>query len=149
FARKFLPGKNPIGQAFQQDNQGGDTVVRYRIVGLVKDSKYGELREDFSPIVFLAQGQEEKPRHLTSIVVRSGLPLATLLPSLTSAVAGVSPDISVVFRPFRDILRNGLLRERLMASLSAFFGLLAAILAMVGLYGIVSFLVVRRRNEIG
>ncbi len=84
-----------------------------------------------------------------AIVVRSELPLATLLPSLTSAFAGVSPEISVTFRPFRDILRDGLLRERLMASLSAFFGFLAAVLAMVGLYGVVSFMVVRRRNEIG
>ena len=82
-------------------------------------------------------------------MVRSDLPLSALLPSLTSAITGVSPEISVTFRPFRDILRDGLLRERLMASLSAFFGFLAALLAMVGLYGVVSFMVVRRRNEIG
>ena len=61
----------------------------------------------------------------------------------------MSPEIDLEFRPFSDILRDGLLRERLMASLSAFFGFLAALLAMVGLYGVVSFMVVRRRNEIG
>ena len=83
------------------------------------------------------------------MVVRSELPLSTLLPSITSAVADASPEISVTFRAFRDILRDGLVRERVMASLSAFFGFLAAILAMVGLYGIVSFMAVRRRNEIG
>jgi ABC-type antimicrobial peptide transport system permease subunit len=93
--------------------------------------------------------QDEQSRHGIAIVVRSDLPLVTLRPSLTAAITGASPDISVTFRPFRDIVHDGLLRERLMANLSAFFGLLAAVLAMVGLYGVVSFMVVRRRNEIG
>ena len=146
FARKYLPGANPIGRSFQI---GDEAAQRYRIVGLVRDTKYGELREDFSPIVYLPDTQEEGPRYSTSIVVRSDLPLSSLLPSLTSAITGVSPEISITFRPFRDIVRDGLLKERLMASLSAFFGLLAALLAMIGLYGVVSFMVVRRRNEIG
>ena len=150
FARTFLPGQNPIGRAVQIEQEAMSGVVqRFRIVGVVKDTKYGDLREDFSPIVYLPMGQDEQARHGMAILVRSDLPLATLLPSLTSAIAGVSPDISMTFQPFREILRDGLTRERLMASLSAFFGFLAAILAMVGLYGVVSFMVVRRRNEIG
>jgi len=149
FSRKFLNGASPVGRTLQIDNQGGDTVERFQIIGLVRDTKYGELREEFTPIVFLSDVQDDRIRPWTSIVVRSDLPLSTLLPSLTSAFAGVSPEISVTFRPFRDILRDGLLRERLMASLSAFFGFLAAILAMIGLYGVVSFMVARRRNEIG
>jgi putative ABC transport system permease protein len=150
FARTLLPGQNPVGRVVQVDEEAGSgRVGRYRIVGLVRDTKYGELREDFAPIVFLPMAQDEQSRHGIAIVVRSDLPLATLRASLTAAITGVSPDISVTFRPFRNIVRDGLLRERLMASLSTFFGLLAAILAMVGLYGVVSFMVVRRRNEIG
>ncbi|HEY1435696.1 MAG TPA: FtsX-like permease family protein, partial [Thermoanaerobaculia bacterium] len=149
FARKFLQGANPVGRAFQLDNQGGDTIEHFRIVGLVRDSKYESLREDFFPIVFLAQAQDPEPRGWTSIVARSDLPLAALRASLTTAINGVSPEIDLTFRSFRDILHDGLVRERLMATLSAFFGLLAAILAMVGLYGVVSFMVLRRRNEIG
>ena len=133
----------------QVDDEAGSGARRYRIVGLVQDTKYSELREDFFPIVFLPMAQDPEPRHGFAIVVRSDLPLATLRPSSTAAITGVSPDTSVTFQPFRDILQDGLLRERLMASLSTFFGLLAAILAMVGLYGVVSFMVVRRRNEIG
>jgi ABC-type antimicrobial peptide transport system permease subunit len=53
------------------------------------------------------------------------------------------------FRNFRTLVREGLVRERLMAMLSAFFGFLAAVLAMIGLYGVISYLVIRRRNEIG
>ena len=61
----------------------------------------------------------------------------------------MSPEIDLKYAPLSEILRDSLLRERLMAHLSAFFGFLAALLAMVGLYGVVSFMVVRRRNEIG
>ncbi len=149
FARTFLGGASPLGKTVQIDNQGGDTTRRYEIVGLAKDTKYVELREDFTPIVFLPIAQDEEPRPYVSIVVRSDLPLGTLLPSLASAITAASPDVDIEFRPFQDILRDGLLRERLMAGLSAFFGFLAAILAMVGLYGVVSYMVVRRRNEIG
>jgi len=149
FARNFLPRQNPIGRVVQVDDEAGGVTRRYRIVGLVKDTKYGELREDFFPIVFLPMAQDRAPGHGVFVVVRSDLPLATLQRSLTSAIAAVSPDTSVTLRSFRQIVRDGLLRERLMASLSAFFGFLAAVLAMVGLYGVVSFMVVRRRNEIG
>jgi putative ABC transport system permease protein len=148
-ARTFLPRQSPIGRVLKVDDEASGGARRYRIVGLVRDTKYGELREDFFPIVFLPMAQDKEPRHWIAIVVRSDLPLATLHTSLTSAITGVSPDVSVTFRPFRGIVRDGLLRERVIASLSAFFGFLAAILAMIGLYGVVSFMVVRRRNEIG
>ncbi len=150
FARKFLGGASPIGRTVQIDNLGGETVRRFRIVGLVRDTKYGDLREEFFPIVFLAEAQDSQLRVWTSIVVRSDdLALPALLPPLRSTLRDASPELSVTFRPFHEILRDGLVRERLMASLSAFFGFLAALLAMIGLYGIVSFMVVRRRNEIG
>ncbi len=149
FVRKYLAGADPIGRTFQVDNQGGDTVRRFRIVGLARDCKYYDLREDFTPIVFLSQAQDLEPRPWFSVLVRSDLPLATLLPSLTSAIGAVSPEIDLEYAQLSEILRDSLLRERLMANLSAFFGFLAALLAMVGLYGVVSFMVVRRRNEIG
>jgi len=149
FARKFLPGTNPIGRIFQIDNQGGDTARRVRIVGLVRDTKYETLREDFTPIVYLPLAQDTLPRSWTQIVVRSNLPLAALRSSLGAAVASVNPEIDVTFKVFGDMLDDNLVGERLMANLSAFFGGLAALLAMVGLYGVVSYMVVRRRNEIG
>jgi predicted permease len=150
FATKFLPGTSPIGRAFELSRQDGvETSQRFRIVGLVRDIKYGELREDFHPIVFLPQAQDEGPRPHASFVLRTELPLSALREPLSRAMAGLSPDIAIDFRLLRDIVRDGLVRDRLMASLSAFFGFMAAVLAMVGLYGVVSFMVVRRKNEIG
>jgi predicted permease len=149
FVLKFVHGGQPVGRTLRVLGMNGDRVDRFRIVGLVRDSKYEELREHFTPIVYLSAAQEANPRNGTNVVVRSELPLSSLLPALTSAIAGMSPEISVTFRPMREILRDSLLRERLMAGLSAFFGFLAALLAMIGLYGVVSYMVIRRRNEIG
>ena len=68
---------------------------------------------------------------------------------VTSAVAEVSPAIDVQFRSFSTQLQESLLREKLMATLSGGFGLLAALLATLGLYGVIAYMVARRRNEIG
>ena len=149
FARKFLAGASPIGRTVQIDNQGGDTVRRFEIVGFARDSKYEDLREDFQPLVYLSQAQDRDPRPWFSVIVRSDLPLSGLRRALSSAVGSVSPEIDLQFQPMSDLLRDGLVRDRLMASLSAFFGFLAALLAMIGLYGVVSYMVERRRNEIG
>ena len=75
--------------------------------------------------------------------------MSVLVPAVKRSLAEANPAIVLRLRVFDSIVREGLLRERLMATLSGFFGLLAAILAMIGLYGVISYTVVRRRNEIG
>ena len=64
-------------------------------------------------------------------------------------IAELNPDIDIDFRVFQTQIREGLLRDRLMATLSGFFGFLAAVLATVGLYGVISYMVAQRQNEIG
>jgi predicted permease len=149
FAKKFFSGKNPIGEAFQIEEPPGEPRPVYRIVGLVKDTKYTDLREEFKPIGFFAMSQEAKPDNFLQLVVRSGLPLTTISSEISTAAAQVSPSIVLQFQTMQSQVRESLLRERLMATLSGFFGTLAALLATIGLYGVMSYMVARRRNEIG
>lgn len=149
FARKFFAGANPVGKTFKVIQYANKPVLSYQIIGLVRDVKYEELREDFTPIVFVSAAQALEPANESVIALRSDQLLADLIPSVKRTVADMNSSLIIDFLPFRTIIREGLLRERLMATLSGFFGLLAALLAMIGLYGVISYMVVRRKNEIG
>ena len=149
FARKVLERQNPVGSTFCVVQEGGKPDERYEIVGLVKDTKYNDLREEFTPIVFLAESQDRRPGLEAQFVVRSHEPPLEIASLVKTALAEIDPATVVNFRVFKTTVQEGLLRERLMATLSGFFGLLAAVLAMIGLYGVVSYTVIRRRNEIG
>lgn len=149
FSRKFLNGANPIGKQFRILAGPGETQHVFQIVGLVKNSKYTNLREDFKPIAFVAASQEKEPDLGTHFIVRSSLSLGALMPAVKRAVLEQSPEVSIQFQVFRTQVRDSLLRERLMATLSGFFGGLAVLLATIGLYGVISYMVARRRNEIG
>jgi len=149
FVRKFLNGANPVGRSFTVIQQAGRPDRVYQIVGLVKDSKYADLREEFSPIVFLPEAQDDDPDQSMHAVLRTDAPISGLVASAKQIAAERSPEVVLNFRVFETTIRESLLRERLMATLSGFFGFLAALLATIGLYGVISYMVVRRRNEIG
>jgi len=149
FVRKFLHGTNPVGKTFSVVLGDGKPERAYQIVGLVKDVKYSSLREEFTPIVFVSELQDQQPDPYSQVLLRADVPLADVTAAVKKEMAALNPGIVLKFSVFDRIVREGLLRERLMATLSGFFGLLAAILAMVGLYGVVSYMVARRKNEIG
>ena len=149
FARKFTSGANPVGSTFGVAQQEGKPDRLYQIVGLVKDSKYHDLREDFSPLAFFDQEQADDPDSEAQLVIHSNQSLEDLAAAVRRTTAEINPAIVLEFTVFRTMVRDGLVRERLMATLSGFFGGLAALLAMIGLYGVISYMVVRRRNEIG
>jgi putative ABC transport system permease protein len=148
FAQEILGGSNPIGATFRVTRGKPEERV-YQIVGLVGNTKYRDVREDFQPIIFLAESQDAEPDPDSTFVVRSEERAASLIGALKEVSERTSPEIVLNFGVLRTSVLRGLARERLMATLSGFYGGLAATLAMVGLYGIVSFMVVRRRNEIG
>ena len=149
FARQIAGGANPIGKRFWQKGGLQEPQIEYEIVGLVKNTKYQDIREAFSPIVYVPTSQESNPDPSDEIVLRSQVPLSDLSSRVKQTIAQASPDISIQFRALQTMIHERLLRERLMATLSGFFGFLAALLAIIGLYGVMSYVVVRRTNEIG
>lgn len=148
FTKKFLNGANPIGKLIRVVTGPGEPESVYEVVGLTKDAKYVNLRDDFSPTVFVALNQREPDIGISSII-RSEGQLGSLLTSLKHTILDVNPGMSVQFQTFHSQVQSSLLRERLMATLSSFFGFLAAALATIGLYGVISYMAAQRRNEIG
>jgi putative ABC transport system permease protein len=148
FVQQVLGGSNPIGVTFHVARGKPEEKI-YRIVGLVGNTKYRDVREEFQPIIFLAESQNAEPDPDSTFMIRSGESVASLIAALKEMAERTNPEIVLNFSLLRTSVLRGLARERLMATLSGFYGALAATLAMVGLYGVISYMVVRRRNEIG
>jgi len=149
FVHKFLAAGNPIGQRFRVEEGVGEAEPFFEIVGVVRNTKYIDLREEFQPIAYFPDLQEKKPDQGDQILIRSNLQLTGLIASVKQTFSSVNPLIDIDFHTLRSSIESSLLRDRLMATLSGFFGILAGLLATIGLYGVISYSVARRRNEIG
>jgi putative ABC transport system permease protein len=150
FARNLLDGVNPVGQRFRIEATPSTPETVYEIVGLVKDTKYEDLRENFGPIAYLANLQEPgQPGTGGQFLIHSNLPRAELTAAVKRVLVELNPGISIKFLDFKTMIGESMLRDRLMATLSGFFGLLALLLASIGLYGILSYGVASRTKEIG
>jgi putative ABC transport system permease protein len=147
-AKKFFAGKNPIGRRFrpEEGNKLGDSV---EIIGVVKDAKYAALRDDIPPTAHVAASQYGNPAQSVTFELRvaAGAPTA-VVSAVKSSIAEVNPDVSLQFKTLALQIDESLIRERLLATLSGFFGGLALILAMIGVYGVTSYNMTRRRNEV-
>jgi putative ABC transport system permease protein len=150
FTRKLLDGVNPIGRRFRIEATPSTPETVYEIVGLVRDTKYKDLRENSGPIAYLADLQElGEPGAGAQFVIHSNLSRTELTGAVKRVLAEVNPAISIKFVDFKTMIGESVLRDRLMATLSGFFGLLALLLASIGLYGILSYGVASRTKEIG
>jgi predicted permease len=147
-ARKFYGTASPIGKNFRlvvHDSAGAPI----EIVGVVRDAKYRDLREETLPTAYLAMSQAEAGGPNTEFALRTLGPASALAAGVKSTVAEMNRAIALDLTPMTSLVDATIVRDRLLATLSAFFGGLALLLAMVGLYGTLSYSVARRRNEIG
>jgi putative ABC transport system permease protein len=144
FAKRYYGVANPLGKTFRW-RPGNKLSAPVEIVGVVKDAKYASLRQKISPTMFVPELQVS-PRGFANIEIRANIGVAS---SVKAAIEAVNRDISLQLTTFTVQIEESLVRERLLATLSGFFGGLALLLAIIGLYGVMSYNVARRRNEIG
>jgi len=148
FAKRFFGGKNPVGRSFRVEAGEGKPDSLYQVVGLVGDTKYNEFSEEQRCIAFLPLTQDD-PGDDRNFVLRARGSLGAVQSAFQREVNTLNPNLLVDFRVMDVQIQDSVLRERLMSNLSLVFGILAACLSTLGLYGVISYMVARRRTEIG
>lgn len=147
-ARRLFPGLDAVGRTFRAEGEGGKLEPAVEVVGVVKDAKYHSLREHTFPTMFGSIWQfPDVP--VDTFEIRSGLPQAAMEAEIQKAIAGVNPAIPLEIHTLDAQVAGSMTSERLLAALSVFFGGLALLLATIGLYGTLSYLVTERRIEFG
>ncbi|HEY2435237.1 MAG TPA: ABC transporter permease [Vicinamibacterales bacterium] len=148
FARSFFP-HGAVGQTFQIVEDVGVARPPIRVVGVVKDSKYGDLREPFTPLAVMDGAQDKEFDGSSDVVIRATTGLTAVSAAATRALLELNGSIVVRYQSMASIVAATLVRDRLMATLSGFFGALAVLIAAIGLYGVMAYTVARRKVEIG
>ena len=150
FVAKYFGNANPIGRRLHEARTPIGNPAPIEIVGVVGDAVYRSVRHGVPPTMYWPLAQEKEYPGGLSLVVRAGAGSPTSLArSVEAAVMEVNRDLSLVVRPLSDQVDGALTRERLVATLSGFFGALALLLAALGLYAVTSYAVTRRQIELG
>jgi len=145
-ARREFGGINPVGTTFRTKT-GGDP---YLIVGISADAKYGWLRNDAPPTFFLLYTQSKDFHKGMTFEVRTNGEPRRFVAAIRSAVEGVDRDLPLIeVRTQAEQISANLGPERSFAAVTSGFGLLALVLASIGVYGVLASAVARRVNEIG
>ena len=147
FVQRYLGDQQAIGTFVRTGEEPGYPEAVYEIVGTVGDAKYADLREEVPPIAYVPEAQFPTPRGGMNLLFRTSAPADSIAASVRRLFQEenvLGGDVEVL----RQHVRERLTRERLLSWLSGFFGVLAGLLAAIGLYGVMSYAVARRSNEI-
>ena len=147
FVQKYLGKENPLGKQFGEVVAAEDhpAFPGYEIIGVVRDTKYNDLRREINATMYTPQAAGG-----ATFELRTAADPRAILPAIREAVAQVNTNLPLFdVKTESEQIDRLLFQERLVARLSGFFGLLALVLACVGLYGLLSYEVSRRTREIG
>jgi len=150
FIRKFIGAAQPIGQLVHVMPEPRYPERTYQIIGTIPDTRYSDLREDTPPIAFVpaAQIPVDAQGPWVWMMIESNIG-PDAITAIRRTIETKYPTMTLQFFDFQQGIRDHLVGDRMMAMLSGFFGVLAALLVVVGLYGVLSYFITRRRNEIG
>jgi predicted permease len=149
FVRHHLDGRRPIGTTLRTIAEEGYPETTYEIIGVVGNTKYSDMREEMPPIAFVPIAQNPSLQPWAFVILRSSMPLSGITHAIAQRMAALNPAIAIQFIELKSQIRERLVVERMLAWLAGAFGVLAGVLVTVGLYGIIAYLTVSRRNEIG
>jgi predicted permease len=152
-AKARFPNQNPIGRTFSVGTYAGygDVLTgrAIEVVGVCGDTLYTDLSEQPPPQFFIPYAQQTQIRRLT-YQIRTAVRPETIIPAVRRAVHAADPQLPLVnVRTQQEQIDADLQDERLFVTLTSVFGVLALVLASVGIYGVMAYSVARRTNEIG
>jgi predicted permease len=146
-ARRFFPKENPIGHIFEADSDDANGPIQ--IVGIAADTRYADLRAETPPIFYIPYQQQPNASHMV-VEVHTAAEPGRVLSQVRASVELLDGELPMIdVRTMTDQVAASLSSERIFANLTAGFGLLALVLASIGIYGIMTYTVSRRNQEIG
>jgi predicted permease len=146
-ARQFFPNENPIGQTFEAD--ADDVKGRVQIVGIAADTRYADLRSETPPTFYLSYQQTLEASRMV-VEIRTAEEPGTVLSQVRTTIESLDRDLPLIdVRTMSEQIRATVSGERIFAQLTSAFGVLALVLACIGIYGIMAYTVARRTGEIG